>query len=32
LHIPSEYENVTRVTRPSFPVCGTESNPCWGWI
>jgi len=31
LHIPFKHENVTEVTRPSFPTQDTESDPHWGW-
>ena len=31
LSIPSKHNNVTKVTRPSFPACNTEDGPRWGW-
>ena len=31
LSIPSKHNNMTKVTRPSFPACNTEDDPCWGW-
>jgi len=31
MHIPFKHENITKVTRLSFPVQDTENNPRWGW-
>jgi len=30
--IPSKHDNVTKVTRPSFPTRSTEDDPHWGWL